>query len=56
MHFKKRLCLKKQTNAGVTPNGSLNYVDFVQDCPIPYTEASMHCKKKTYRGSADDMK
>jgi len=27
-----------------------------QDCPIPYTEASMHFKKKTYRGSADDMK
>merc|ERR1719193_2234110 len=27
-----------------------------QDCPIPYTEASMHFKKKTYRGSANDMK
>jgi len=27
-----------------------------QDCPIPYTEASMHFKKKTYRGSADELK
>merc|ERR1719394_1472391 len=27
-----------------------------QDCPIPYTEASIQFKKKTYRGSADDMK
>ena len=27
-----------------------------QDCPIPYTEAAMQFKKKTYRGSADDMK
>jgi len=27
-----------------------------QDCPIPYTEASMHFKKKTYRGSADEIK
>merc|ERR1711881_203219 len=27
-----------------------------QDCPIPYTEASMHFKKKTYAGSAADMK
>ena len=26
-----------------------------QNCPIPYTEASMHFKKKTYKGSADDM-
>ena len=26
-----------------------------QDCPIPYTEASMHFKKKTYRGSADEI-
>ena len=23
-----------------------------QNCPIPYTEASMHFKRKTYRGSA----
>jgi len=27
-----------------------------QDCPIPYTEAAIQFKKKTYRGSADDMK
>jgi hypothetical protein len=27
-----------------------------QDCPIPYTEASMHFKKKTYPGSAAEMK
>ena len=27
-----------------------------QDCPIPYTEAAMKFKMKTYRGSADDMK
>ena len=26
-----------------------------QNCPIPYTEASMHFKRKTYKGSADDM-
>ena len=26
-----------------------------QNMPIPYTEASMHFKKKTYKGSADDM-
>jgi hypothetical protein len=26
-----------------------------QDCPIPYTEASMHLKISTYRGSAADM-
>ena len=26
-----------------------------QDCPIPYIEASMHFKKKTYRGSADEI-
>ena len=27
-----------------------------QDCPIPYTEAAIQFKRKTYRGSADDMK
>merc|ERR1719347_20466 len=27
-----------------------------QDCPIPYTEASKHFKRKTYRGSADEVK
>jgi len=26
-----------------------------QNCPIPYTEASMHFKKQTYKGSAADM-
>jgi len=26
-----------------------------QDCPIPYTEAAIHFKKKTYRGSADEI-
>jgi len=26
-----------------------------QDCPIPYTEASKHFKRKTYRGSADEV-
>merc|ERR1712037_818309 len=26
-----------------------------QNCPIPYTEASMHFKKKCYKGSAADM-
>ena len=25
-----------------------------QNCPIPYTEASRHSKKETYRGSAAD--
>jgi len=25
-----------------------------QNCPIPYTEASIHCKIKTYRGSASN--
>ena len=27
-----------------------------QDCPIPYTEAAMKFKVKTYKGSADEMK
>ena len=26
-----------------------------QDCPIPYTEAAIQFKKKTYRGSADEI-
>ena len=26
-----------------------------QNCPIPYTEASMHFKRKTYKGSAADV-
>ena len=26
-----------------------------QNCPIPYTEASMHFKRKTYKGSADEI-
>jgi len=27
-----------------------------QDCPIPYTQAAIHCKIKTYRGSAADSR
>ena len=26
-----------------------------QNCPIPYTEASMHFKRQTYKGSAAEM-
>ena len=26
-----------------------------QNCPIPYTEASMHFKRQTYKGSAADV-